>query len=72
MNAFTARASTTLAANTTYHVCVSAMKDGTRDNIQRTSSNAEDIGGATGRSIGDTRYWRNSFSAAWKQPVHQS
>ena len=29
MNTCTARASTTLAANTTYHVCVCAMKDGT-------------------------------------------
>ena len=46
MNTCTARASTTLAANTTHHVYVSAMNDGTRDNIQRTSSNAEDIGGA--------------------------
>ena len=46
INTFIAPASTTPAANTTYHVYASAMNDGTRDNIQRTSSNAEDIGGA--------------------------
>ena len=65
LNTFTAPASATLAANTTYHVHVSNAAALGGHNVQRTSSNAEDSGGATGWSIGNTRYWRNSSSDSW-------
>ena len=62
---FTATANTTLAANTTYYV-EAAQTDGTGGfNSVTTSSNAEDSGAASGWSIGNHRYWRNSESDSW-------
>ena len=60
VNTFTAPSNTTLAANTTYHAYVSTAADEIPDNLQRTRSKAEDSGGASGWSIGDTRYWKSS------------
>ena len=65
LNTFTAPAGTVLAANTTYHVYLTDIAEGGPDNIQRTSSNAEDAGGEAGWSIGDTRYWRSNTLTPW-------
>ena len=66
LNTFTAPSNTTLDANTTYHAYVSAADNGMPDPLQRTTSSAEDSGGASGWSIGNTRYWRSSSSDAWR------
>ena len=65
VNTFTAPSNTMLAANTTYHAYVSAADNGRPDHLQRTTSSAEDSGGASGWSIGNTRYWRSNSADAW-------
>ena len=65
LHTFTAPADAKLAANTTYHLHL-ADADGSRPgNIHRTSSKAEDDGGAPGWSIVNKRYWRNDSSDSW-------
>ena len=65
IHTFTAPAYTKLTANTTYHLHLTNPDGGNPGNIHRTSSNAEDDGGAPGWSIGNTRYWRNTSSDPW-------
>ena len=64
LNTFTAPANTTLTANTTYHVLVDEAGI-VAHKIEQTSSSAEDSGGASGWSIGNTRYWKNTPSESW-------
>ena len=56
ITAFTAPAGTTLASNTTYHLII----DGSEGQLQATSGNGENTGGASGWSIGDSRYRRSA------------
>ncbi len=67
VNTFTAPANSLLDANTTYHVVVSKSDGGSTSpgGVMRTESDAEDSGGASGWSIGNTRYWRATSSGAW-------
>ena len=53
---FTAPAGTTLASNTTYHLII----DASEGELQATSGNGENTGGANGWSIGDSRYRRSA------------
>ena len=74
-NTFTAPADSTLDASTTYHVVVSGTNgnEGPETSVRRTTSDSEDTGKATGWSIGDSRYWRNSSSDSWttsSEPAH--
>ena len=69
IHTFTAPAGTILAANTTYHLHLANSDGGNPGNIHRTSSNAEDDGGAPGWSIGNTRYWRNASSDPWSPNI---
>ena len=64
LNTFTAPANTTLTANTTYHVLVDEAGI-VAHKIEQTSSSAEDSGGASGWSIGNTRYWKNTPAESW-------
>ena len=58
--AYTAPANTTLAASTTYYV---VLEDGgSTVNVQLTSSDNEDSGGATGWSVADSSGWRTASS----------
>ena len=64
-NTFSAPAGTVLAANTTYHVVVTGA-DGTAETYtNRTASDAEDSGAASGWSIGNERYFSNPGSTSW-------
>ena len=64
-NTFSAPADTVLAANTTYHVVVTGA-DGTAETYtNRTASDAEDSGAASGWSIGNERYFSNPGSTSW-------
>ena len=67
VNTFTAPANSLLDANTTYHVVVTSSSGGSTDpgGVMRTESDAEDSGGASGWSIGNTRYWRTTSSGTW-------
>ena len=65
LNTFTAPADATLAANTTYHAYLTGTGTNAPDHIGRTTSNAEDSGGAVGWSIGNTRYWKSVAAGAW-------
>ncbi len=53
---FTAPAGTTLASNTTYHLII----DASEGELQATAGNSENTGGASGWSIGDSRYRRST------------
>ncbi|WP_419858624.1 SwmB domain-containing protein [Candidatus Palauibacter irciniicola] len=57
-NTFTAPAGTTLSRSTTYFVIV----EGSSGELRRTSSTAEDDGGAAGWSVGDLRRQRSASS----------
>ena len=63
----TAPANATLDADTAYHVLATGASDiNEPPNLpSRTTSNAEDSGGAAGWSIGNVRYWRNTPTASW-------
>ena len=65
VNTFTAPASTTLTADTTYHVYVTRADGGGPTNLRPTNSIAEDNGAAAGWSIGDTRYWKSAIGSGW-------
>ena len=59
-----------LEANTTYWavIDVTGGAAGTTK-VKRTSSNAENSGGAAGWSIGNSRLWRTAGSSSWESPV---
>ena len=58
INRFAAPANTMLSANTTYFVVV----EGTAGHVRRTTSDAEDSGGASGWSVADTTRFRTASS----------
>ena len=67
LNTFTAPANTKLAANTIYHLFLTGDSSGdTPGEIQRTTSNGEDAGGAAGWTIGNTRHWRTHSGNPWQ------
>ena len=71
VNTFTATANTKLDADTTYAIVVENTRATERQNldaaVSTTTSTAEDMGAATGWSISNARYSRDTNGAAWAE-----